>query len=330
MSAPLPTDRAATAREISVIVPTRALAVRAATLHRAVASVLAQEGVRARPIVVVNGQSRDEALVAQLHADPHVTVVDLHDASLPLALKLGLGRVTTPFVASLDDDDLLPPGALRRRVEAFDVHPDVDVVVTNGWRRHLGTDVVHVTHTDAVHRDPLHALFTDNWLLPGSWLARTAAVQPGLFDDMPAHLECTFLAIRFATAYRMRFIAEPTIVWHTDSPAAASRSIAYRDGQAAAHHALMAIPMPAWVRSELATRARKVSNWTAGECLADGDLAGAFRWYRRTLRESGGLRHVGFGARIVAAWLLRAARSRARLASTAVRTAARTDELSGD
>ncbi|HET6680692.1 MAG TPA: glycosyltransferase [Gemmatimonadaceae bacterium] len=316
--------------EVSVIVPTRALAVRADLLQRAVASVLAQDGVRAHPIVVVNGQSRDDAIVERVRADRRVKVIDLHDASLPMALALGLSHVTTPFVATLDDDDLLPPGALRRRVEELVAHPDVDVVVTNGLRRHLGSDVLHVTHVDLVQRDPLHALFTDNWLLPGSWLARAAAVQPGLFDQMPAHLECTFLAIRFATAYRMRFIAEPTVVWHTDSPSAESRSIAYRDGQPAAHHALMQIPMPAWVRSELATRARKVSRWTAGECLSDGDVALAYSWYRRTLRESGGLRHIGFGARIAAVWLLRAARGRARASGIGATARPRIDDVAVD
>ena len=60
---------------ITIIIPTACEARRASLLHRALDSVIAQEGVDVHPVVVVNGSRVDESLCASIVARPGVTVL---------------------------------------------------------------------------------------------------------------------------------------------------------------------------------------------------------------------------------------------------------------
>lgn len=281
---------------------------RAHLVRRALASVLDQSGVRATAVVVVNGTARDAALQAELAADRRITLLQRDEAGLPAALAAGLGAVDTEWVATLDDDDRLLPGALARRVALLAATPEVDVIVTGAiWDRD-GVETLQVADGAAVVRDPVRAFFRRNWLAPGSWLARTAAVRPGLFDGMPPNLECTFLALRFALQYRMRYDPEPTVVYHPATPGAASQTASHLEGQPAAHRALLALPLPGWARHEVKRRVRQASHTVSLDRLERGDLRGAWEWHRRTLREPGGWRHLPYARRLAAAWLAAALR----------------------
>jgi hypothetical protein len=276
---------------------------RAHLIRRAVASILEQAGVRATPIVVVNGTTRDPGLIAELAADARIRLLRRDEPGLPAALTAGLAAVDTEWVATLDDDDRLLPGALARRVALLSALPDADVLVTGAiWDRD-GVETLQVPDPAAVMRDPLRAFFRRNWLAPGSWLARTTAVGPGLFDGMPPNLECTFLALRFALQYRMRYDPEPTVVYHPATPGAASQTASHLEGQPAAHRALLALPLPDWARREVRRRVRQASQAVSLNRLEQGDLRGAWEWHRRTLREPGGWRHLPFTRRLAAAWL---------------------------
>jgi len=293
-----------TTPEISVIVPTRARMTRAPLLLRALDSITSQCGVHAIPIVVVNGGEQDETLVDRLRSTSPVLVLDPADAGLPAALHAGLARVDTPFVTSLDDDDVLLPGALAVRHAALTADAGVDVVVTNGFRRLDGRDDLLVPDPERVRRDPLRALFDGNWLLPGSWLARTAAVAPWLYDRMPPYLENTYLALRFASELRMRYLDEPTVVWDHGSPDRLSRSLAYLEGQPASLARLLALPLPLppAIRGLLRQRLRLAWHALANESLERGDLSLAMRHHLRTVAQRGGWRHLPFLRHVVAAW----------------------------
>jgi glycosyltransferase involved in cell wall biosynthesis len=288
---------------VSVIVPTMALPVRAGLIRRALESVLSQEGVRPVPIVVVNGGGFDPALVADLERDLRLRVLRRAEPGLPEALAAGLAATDTEWVSALDDDDRLLPGALARRLAELAGDASLDVVVTGGLRSHDGVERPYEVDADAVIRDPLRAFFDRPWLLPGSWLARTEAVRPGLFDGMPRHLECAYLAIRFAAHFRMRYIAEPTVVWYTDSPESASRSLAYRAGQYDAVRALRRLPLPPDARRRLADRARLAAHQATGAALRRGELGEAWRLHFLTLRTRGGWRHLPYARHLLAATL---------------------------
>ena len=86
--------------DVDIVVPVRN---GGRLLQRAVDSVLAQEHVDLRVIVVDDG-STDQA-VQRLHRDPRVQVLQTPGVGIPLALELGFGAGTAPYVARQDADD---------------------------------------------------------------------------------------------------------------------------------------------------------------------------------------------------------------------------------
>jgi glycosyltransferase involved in cell wall biosynthesis len=283
--------------------PTRCRRERRALLVRALQSVLGQDGVRAIPLLVINGPDRDPAVTRELRSDHRLRVTTLDDASLPAALLTGRGMVDTPWFAELDDDDLLLPGALSRRVQALESGPEYDAVVTNGVKRAATGDTLNIPDTSVVLGDPLRALSHQNWLLPGSYLCRTDTVGPELFEGMPRYLECTYLAIRLATDYRLQFLDCPTVVWHTNTPRSESKSREYVLGQVAAIRQLLELGLPSDVRAQLRRRVSNASHDIARLHLREKNLGEAWRWHLRSLRQAGGWRHIGLARRLVTAAL---------------------------
>ena len=284
---------------ITVIVPTRALRERSVLLRRALASVLAQEGVRALPVVVVNGPRRDAQLMASLEQDRLIRVLSNEEESIPAALNLGRSQVDTRWFAELDDDDLLLPGALLARVRALEERADCAAVVTNGLRRDASGDTLNVADFAAVRRDPLRSLVRFNWLLPGSWLCRTSAVDGEVFRNMPPHLECTYLGIRLATTHRTCFLDEPTVVWCTDTPGAASRSREYVLGAESAITRILEMQFPPDVRNSYRRKLANSRNGAARLLLREGNRRAAWRCHLRSLRHPAGWRDWRLTLRLI-------------------------------
>jgi glycosyltransferase involved in cell wall biosynthesis len=279
---------------VTVVIPTLARRERAAHLLRAIDSVQRQRGVRAVPLLVINGDRRDPELVDALRTDSRIRVIEHAQSGLPDALRAGRRAVDGPWFATLDDDDELLSGALDLRLRTLLEHDDCDVVVTNGYRRLDGVNIRHVPDGAEVAVDPLRALLRANWLLPGSWLARSDRVGEQLFDGMPRYLECTFLAARFATAYRMCWLDTPTVVYVEASPLAESKSREYLLGQAEALRSLLAMDLPDDVRQGLRAHIVDACHAAADSELNAGRMREAWRWHAATLREPGGWRHISF------------------------------------
>ena len=280
--------------EVSVILPTSAVTSRGQSLLRAVMSVLNQEDCRPSPLIVINGSQRDQGLVRELSGDPRLRVTILDETGLPRAYLAGMDLVDSPWVAELDDDDVLTPGAFSQRLDALSQAPDHDVVITNGFRRFGDRKVLHIGDMDSIRRDPLAALRRGNWLLPGSWLAKASSVPRGFFELMPMYRETTYLALRFAMDCRPIFLDEPTVEVHTDTVGSASKSREYVLAGAAAMEALLKLDLPPAVRSWI-RRGRAGALHEGSELLLEeGSMREAWNWHIRSLLELGGARHVTF------------------------------------
>jgi glycosyltransferase involved in cell wall biosynthesis len=100
-------------------------------LRAAIDSVLAQEGVELR-VLVVDNCSTDHSveLVGQAMADdPRVHLLEhAENMGLIASLNDGVEWVKADYTLSLSADDALTPGALRRAVSVMDKHPDVSFV----------------------------------------------------------------------------------------------------------------------------------------------------------------------------------------------------------
>jgi hypothetical protein len=278
--------------EAAVIIPTRALDERASLLRRAIASVLSQEGVRAIPIVVVNGSRWDRCLVHDLRREPQVRFVQIEAEGIPGALGAGRAAVDTPWFSTLDDDDLYLPDAMATRLQALQANPHCDIVVTNGLVRHGYREELHIQDMSSIEAGPLKALTEANWLLPGSWLCRSDSVGASLFADMPEFLECTYLAIQFSLRGHVCFVDRPTIVWHKDTPGSESKSREYILGQESALQRLLELPIPPEFRNMLLGRIA----WTRYEVALfhanEGHMLPALQAYLRSLSGPGGWRRV--------------------------------------
>jgi glycosyltransferase involved in cell wall biosynthesis len=290
---------------VSVIIPTRALRERSALLRRAVESVLAQRAVHVVPLVIVNGACKDRAVTDELRADRRLRVATLDDANLPAALLVGREMVDTPWFAELDDDDIFFPEALSLRIRALEERPEFDAVVTNGLRRDPTGDRLHIDDILSVERDPVRALLQANWLLPGSWLCRTDSIGAHIFNAMPRFLECTYLALRLAIDYRVRFLDCPTVVYHVDTPLSESNSLDYRLGQAAAFRRLLELDLPQDVRARFRTRLRRACHANAKFYLDEGSVTKGWCWHLESLQEPGGWRYLPYTARLLYAGLAR-------------------------
>ncbi|HUF29889.1 MAG TPA: glycosyltransferase family A protein [Gemmatimonadaceae bacterium] len=290
--------------EITVIIPTRAAQERRDSLRGAVESVLCQQHVRARVIVVLNGAPDDPGLARELQDDARVRLLTRSEASLPAALLEGLQHVQTSYFTSLDDDDHLLPGALKLRHAALERHPDLLVAVTNGYRRETAGDVLHVAPGTDIQSDPLRALLERNWMLPGAWLCRTTTQTRGLFTAMPRHLECTYLGARFS-ALGMVWIETPTVVYIVGSPLSASKSREYIDEQADALRQICALDLPAFARREFRRRIAAALHRSANVALRAGSNRQAWRWHLATLREPTGWRYLPFMRHLIRASITR-------------------------
>jgi hypothetical protein len=288
------------AEEVTVLIPTRAATERETSLRQAVESVLCQEGVSARVLLLLNGAENEPQLSASRLTDLRLTILRRRDANLPAALQQGARAVETPWFAALDDDDELLPGALKLRLHALARHPDRLVVAGNGYRRDDGVDTLHVANGEPIRTDPLRALLDRNWLLPGSWLCRTTPATTAIFDHMPRHLECTYLAIRFA-ALGMIWIDDPTVVYNVNTPLSARQSRAYVEGQAEALRHILELELPDYARRELTSRIAAAHHRAANLSLAKGELKEALRCHLATLRSPGGWRHLPFARHLIGA-----------------------------
>ena len=214
----------------------------------------------------------------------------LERADLPAALLAGRKLVQQPWFAELDDDDELLPGALILRVRTLESRPECGAVVTNGIRRGDSGDSVHLADVQAVEADPLRCFLAQNWLLPGSWLARTDAVAESVFAGMPRYLECTYLAVRLTSVTTLAFLDEPTVVYHEDTPSSESKSPQYVLGQEAALRRILELELPPDVRRRFELRLAPTC-WTAADVLAQrGDLRETWRMRLRALSYPGGWR----------------------------------------
>ena len=105
-----------------------------AHLRLAVRSVLHQT-IDEWQLVIVDDAGDDPGTTRVLHdaaMDPRVELVELADnLGISGASNVGLERVRAPWVALLDHDDLLEPGALACVLAEADRHPDAEVIYSD-------------------------------------------------------------------------------------------------------------------------------------------------------------------------------------------------------
>jgi hypothetical protein len=292
---------------VGVIMPTLALAHRADALRAAISSVVSQSGVRAIPLVVVNGSGHDPALVEELSARADIRLVKVARADLPGALRAGRDMVDTPWFCELDDDDLLLPGTLAELLVHMNGKRPYDVVVCNGIVRGPAGDHLLLSRVDELAADPLAALAQQTWLSPGGALFRSSVARPEMFADLPPYLEWTCLALRLAHSCRIAFVDRAGFIHHDGLPDSLWRSRPCVLGLPAAIQSLLAQELPPDLRRSLERRFVAACHAAACAELDCGQRGAAWRWHLQSLSRCQGWRYLSFTRHLLAASLLPAA-----------------------
>ncbi len=269
---------------ISIIIPTLATSERAPFLRRALESALAQEQVRAIPIVVANGPDFALELVRWLESRTDIRFAYREEANLAQGLASGLDLVDTPFFSELDDDDILMPHALSSRLERMGDDEAVDAVISNGFIENDGGRVITRTHFSECHNDPLRRILDGHWLHPGAGLFRKGAITRDFFASMPQYLEWTYLALRLALEKRIAFIDNPSFVHYPDHPFGIWRSKARTLGLPRALDQILSLNLPSDVRLVYEKALSAASHRVSRLHLEEGDFSSALEFQVRSLR----------------------------------------------
>lgn len=287
-------------RLLTVVIASVCDEARGELLKRACESVRTMAGVHAYSILVVaNGPNVSAGVLAWLRTRSDVRLVQLRTGSHPLARRLGAELADSEFLAFLDDDDELLPDTFQLKLNYFREHPEVDVLVTDGWRVN-GPTVTRIFPALAARAPDLVET-----MLHAAWGAcaltlRTPEVELRAFDAEFRHLEWTLTALELARRYKVGYLDVATYRYYDDTPSSLSK---------AAEHSLAAPEV--WRRLsvcyagtpyETAVRRRRgiECHNVCWEFARRGQVGDAWRYHLASLRAPGGLSFLMFTRKLLA------------------------------
>lgn len=278
---------------VSVIIPTCANASRAPFLRRAIHSLLNEQHGLAVPVVAVNGSTYVPEVLDELKRRRDIRCLYIEQAGTTNARLAARKVIDTEFFGMLDDDDEYLPGGVRIQLEPMLRDPDVDAVVTNGYRRENGVDALHFPEFSTFHRDPLKSLMEWAWLTSGGLLCRCLTVPPR-YLEVPRSMELTYMAMKLALTRRLRFVDAPTYRWHRDGPEPLSRSKYYMEGAPSGIGRMMGLDPPGRIKRHLAEKyaaaLHALSDWEREE----GNYRAAWQYHLRSLLSVHGIKYLPY------------------------------------
>jgi glycosyltransferase involved in cell wall biosynthesis len=272
--------------DIDVVIPVRD---GGHLLGEAVASVLDQQGVDVRAIVVDDGST--DGAPERLPRDPRITVVPTAGTGIVGALNTGVALATAPYIARQDADDVSLPGRLAAQAELLDQHPGIGLVAT-AFEVLVGGRVVTTMRTTP------GGMLTKNRICAGSTVVRREVLaaaggyrqQFRLSSDYDAWLRCVAvsgLAILPIVGYQYRLHAQMSTIrlaavhpaYSALAKASAQARMSGRPDPAENLDAWLADRLPPPEEQEQLTA--EVAAWWAAEFAALGSRGDAIRCVRR-------------------------------------------------
>lgn len=284
---------------VTVIIPTLARTARASELKRAVKSITSQADVSCLASVVVNGDVYDAGLLDEIGSMPGVQIHHSPRKGVSAARYHGRTLVETEYFGFIDDDDEFLPGAFTVRTRHLSQHPEVDVLITNGYQAIGGVHRIAIDRFDEYLDDPARALMVENWMHNCAGLFRTATVTPEVFTNLPNHLELTYLALRLSAQHTILRVNHPTYVIHEGAADRVSASMAYVREVPSVLEAMLRETNRDDIRHLLRERLRDNLHVAADAELTSGNRWASFRYHLKSLFLPGGLRYLPFTRHLV-------------------------------
>ena len=256
-----------------------------------------QDGL-AVPVVAVNGSGYVPEFLDELKSQRDIRFLYLKEPGTTGARLAARKVVDTEFFGMLDDDDEYLPGGIKVQVEPMLKDPSIDVVVTNGYRRENGGDVLQYPEFSTFHHDPLSSLMEWPWLNSGGLLCRSETVSSS-YLEVPRSMELTYMAVKLALSRKLRFIDTPTYRWDRDAPEPLSMSKYYLEGAPDGIGRMMALKPPARIKRRLARKyvstLHSLSDWER----TDGNHHAAWRYHLRSLLSPYGMKYLSYTRHLV-------------------------------
>ena len=285
-------------RAVDIVIRTAGAPERRSSLQRAIRSVLDQQGVAARPIVVVAGNL--PKLCNELANHPVVKVQHLRQPASPgRALAIGRSLVEADHYGFLDDDDELLPHAIMTGLQVMHAEAQTDLVVTTGFYFSEGRRQIQVPDLLSNQSDPVSSILDRCWLSSCGGLYRASTITSAYFEDLPDVCEWTYLAFRLALDQRkIRFI--DTLTYNAyDTPMSMSKGAAFIEGTLLALNAMRAHPQPAAVRAKLERKYRAALHDAADDYRRLKRRRKAWLCHLRSLRPPHTFRYLGYTRKLM-------------------------------
>ena len=290
--------------KITIIIPTSCTAIRADSLRRAIASI--QEAGPGLTVILIaaNGPHIDPALAAELSERPDLDFIRFEEGSSPKTLSLAVPLVNTDYFGFLDDDDELLPNSLQQRLATLHHHSDADIVLSNGYLRKQGEDILYLQHLEKVPLNPLATFFIENWLPSCGALFRRTGVETSYFQNYHPYAEWSWLAFCLALDQkRFCILDKPTFRVYADTPTSLSKSSEYRHSYISLYQKMLAMNPPPdifkTIQKRLSQAHHDVSSWV----LTEGKISNAIRHHLLSLWHSSGWRFLPYTRHIIIAAL---------------------------
>lgn len=283
---------------LTVIIPTTAQTSRKAYLLRALGSTQQQTGCQVRIVVVVNGESFDSELLAQMASVPNVVVEQISTPSLPGALAHGRSCVDTKYFCFLDDDDELLPNTLGMRIDVMEHDANLDVLVTNGFNIIDGVEMHRLPPALPQGTGLLHSLIRQNWLASCGGIYRSDRIPVQYFANLIPCYEWTTVALRLALERNICFLDVMSYRVH-DTPGSLSKSDEFIVGSVRIVKEMLGMPLPSdvhdAVRRQLAPAMHSVSDHFRRRRV----WREAWRYHLNSLLHRGGLRYLTYTRHLI-------------------------------
>ena len=275
---------------------------RAASLRRAIASI--QEAGPGLTVILIaaNGPQIVPALAAELSQRQDLQFVRFEEASYPKTLSLAVPLVSTDYFGFLDDDDELLPNSLYQRLAIFHNHPDADIVLSNGYLRKQGEDILYLQHLEKVPINPLATFFIENWLPSCGALFRRTGVDISYFQNYHPYAEWSWLAFCLALDHkRFCVLDKPTFRVYADTPASLSKSSEYRQSYLSLYQKMLARDLPPGIRRTIKKRLSRAHHDVSNLLLADKKIGLCIRHHLLSLQCMSGWGFISYTWHIITA-----------------------------
>ncbi len=258
-------------------------------LERAIRSVVSQQGVTLEVLVVVNGNRIEPSLLKQLEDNSDLRVLKREEGNVSAARYHGVCSAKSEFFCFLDDDDEFLPGAMLKRLELFEEHPNADVIVTNGYT-YTGRDELHVSVLSAeeINREPAMTLLKMNWFASLAPTFRKATCAASFFNIRYRYFELTYLFfVLISSGKKIVYDASLTYRRFADNPLSSSKSDAYAAFYPTFLQELYALPLEREIKRAINGKYISALNNLSGSHLSGGRMMAAWRAHLECLRRGG-------------------------------------------